>query len=446
MSRAAAALLALCSGAPVFAPVFAPILVPAAALADTPAPPAPMQRAEPQGPSDAEMLERLQSVLRAHGADVHGCYGVALAGRPGLRGEVLLRMWVMPGGAVERVDVLKDSVDNGTLTGCLQDSIRKWRVPELAGGDVQQIVFPLAFKPDDAKPEANKGKLAAAPNNDIRYVVPLSDGKPGPLPGGKLEVRVLVDESFVGPTRGALSRVTIKPSARIALHQHPTATEVLYVIRGMARVRSADNPAPAIAEAGDIIYCPAGLPHSIESAPLAQLELVQLFVPPGPQHVYLDPSARGATVAVQKKKGGTSQGGAGDPKIIKAGAVKPYPILGGKGEVALYLDGTGGAPGSVQRLEAEAGAKVPPHKHDTSDEILYILSGRGQMTVAGQTLPVTAGDAVHLPLGVEHALEVSEKLVAVQLYAPGGPEQRFKTPPQQPPATKPPAAAEPARK
>jgi hypothetical protein len=49
------------------------------------------------------------------------------------------------------------------------------------------------------------------------------------------------------------------------------------------------------------------------------------------------------------------------------------------------------------------------------------------MTVAGQSLPVTPGDAVHLPRRVPHTFEVTERLVAIQCYAPAGPEQRFTT-------------------
>jgi mannose-6-phosphate isomerase-like protein (cupin superfamily) len=69
---------------------------------------------------------------------------------------------------------------------------------------------------------------------------------------------------------------------------------------------------------------------------------------------------------------------------------------------------------------------VPPHQHDTSDEILFILAGKGRMTVNGINYPVGPNDAIRIPKGARHSLDVVEKLVAVQLYAPAGPEQRFK--------------------
>jgi mannose-6-phosphate isomerase-like protein (cupin superfamily) len=50
------------------------------------------------------------------------------------------------------------------------------------------------------------------------------------------------------------------------------------------------------------------------------------------------------------------------------------------------------------------------------------------MEVGGETHAVVADDAIHIPAGVPHSLRVSEKLVALQCYSPGGPEQRFKKP------------------
>jgi mannose-6-phosphate isomerase-like protein (cupin superfamily) len=50
--------------------------------------------------------------------------------------------------------------------------------------------------------------------------------------------------------------------------------------------------------------------------------------------------------------------------------------------------------------------------------------------VAGQQFPIGAGDAFRIPAGAEHSFTVEDKLTAVQIYAPGGPEQRFKSAPE----------------
>ena len=61
-----------------------------------------------------------------------------------------------------------------------------------------------------------------------------------------------------------------------------------------------------------------------------------------------------------------------------------------------------------------------------SDEVIYLLSGKSRTTVSGQTTAMATGDVLTIPRGTPHALEVEADLCAVQVYAPAGPEQRFK--------------------
>jgi quercetin dioxygenase-like cupin family protein len=114
--------------------------------------------------------------------------------------------------------------------------------------------------------------------------------------------------------------------------------------------------------------------------------------------------------------------------VLHAADAPALPIAGGKGTARLFLDGRG-APVAFDQLTAEAGVTIPPHRHEASDEIIYVLAGRGVTTVAGKDYPVAAGDVVHIPKGIEHSLKVTEPLTALQVYAPAGPEQRWKQPP-----------------
>jgi quercetin dioxygenase-like cupin family protein len=113
--------------------------------------------------------------------------------------------------------------------------------------------------------------------------------------------------------------------------------------------------------------------------------------------------------------------------------VKPRPLgaegaaAASKAQVLLHHDNTGNDAGALSLLEMAPGMTVPLHKH-TSIEIIYVLSGHGLMTdITGQERKIGPGDAVYIALGTAHGLKNSggEPLVAVQLYAPGGPEQRF---------------------
>ncbi|MGI9105914.1 MAG: cupin domain-containing protein [Pyrinomonadaceae bacterium] len=51
------------------------------------------------------------------------------------------------------------------------------------------------------------------------------------------------------------------------------------------------------------------------------------------------------------------------------------------------------------------GASVGRHHHVETEEIYYLLAGRGRMTVATETREVAAGDAVFIPRGTIHTLE-----------------------------------------
>jgi mannose-6-phosphate isomerase-like protein (cupin superfamily) len=51
------------------------------------------------------------------------------------------------------------------------------------------------------------------------------------------------------------------------------------------------------------------------------------------------------------------------------------------------------------------GRAVAAHHHRELEEIYYILSGSGRMTVGEQSSEVTAGDAIYVPRGHRHTLE-----------------------------------------
>lgn len=51
------------------------------------------------------------------------------------------------------------------------------------------------------------------------------------------------------------------------------------------------------------------------------------------------------------------------------------------------------------------GRAVTPHHHREIEEIYYIVSGYGLMTVGDETREVEAGDAVYVPRGHRHTLE-----------------------------------------
>ena len=80
--------------------------------------------------------------------------------------------------------------------------------------------------------------------------------------------------------------------------------------------------------------------------------------------------------------------------------------------------------------------EIPRQTHEGSAEILYILSGAGELQIGSEKLKFASEQAIHVPEDQPHSSKFtgSDKTIALQIYAPAGPEQRFKVAPPKPAA------------
>jgi len=67
------------------------------------------------------------------------------------------------------------------------------------------------------------------------------------------------------------------------------------------------------------------------------------------------------------------------------------------------------------------------HTHSGVEEILYVISGKGNQMVAGEQKIITAGMLVHISPGVEHeTINIGwEPLKLLAVYSPSGPEKEL---------------------
>ena len=67
------------------------------------------------------------------------------------------------------------------------------------------------------------------------------------------------------------------------------------------------------------------------------------------------------------------------------------------------------------------GCAVIPHHHRELEEIYYITSGNGVMTVGDESRDVFAGDAIYVPRGLKHSLHNtgSEPIRLLLVCGPG---------------------------
>jgi quercetin dioxygenase-like cupin family protein len=329
--------------------------------------------------SDDEMGRRVQELLHAHQQEVFGCVAAASAsGGAKAEGEMLVRVRVGEGGKAAEADVLKDQSNGGPLGGCLTGKIKSWDLAPLQAAAGDQVVFPLVFKPE----KLHKGEK--------RVLVPMAAQETaGPQ-------RFLVDEETIGePPLATLDLLTLAGNQSTPLKTRPEDEEelVLYVLDGGFKLGA------ETLVAGDVLWLGA---HTDRPA-LQPLDKKPLKL--------LEVRAHGA---------GTGQ------KVVHGAALKTYPIAGGGAATArLLLDGTG-AKLAVDEIEADVGTSIPSHKHSAQDEELYFLGGRSVTTVGKTAYDTAPGDALRISANTAHTLKVTEKLRAIQVYAPSGPEQRFK--------------------
>jgi quercetin dioxygenase-like cupin family protein len=378
---------------------------------------------------EARVADVLQSALVAHGAEVNRCFERALADTLDVAGKIDLSVDVGAGGKVTHAEPARDDVKSPVLLACLEASALTWTLAGIDPGST--VVVPLAFEGQAAQFSI---KVADAPEHGP----PAPGGKHragAPAPAPPFSVKLLVDGATMHAHKAAVAQLTVAPANRIALHRHPGA-EVLYVLRGHARVLGAGGVAPEKLDEGMAVYIPPQMPHAIEnmgrSAPAVLLEV---FVPPGPDRVYRDPkdpAGRAAFEVIHDPKAATNPPGAklivGSPSTaatqsLSGGKIKVTPLLGPAQTGPLEDGGF-----YLGRLEAEPGAQMPRNSHPGAEEIVFVTAGAGELTVGSEKIPFGADEALFLPAGQPHSAKFTgaEKTEMVQIFAPAGPEDRTK--------------------
>jgi quercetin dioxygenase-like cupin family protein len=267
-----------------------------------------------------------------------------------------------------------------------------------------------------------------------RHVVKASEVAVFAPKGGKLEARVLVDGETVNATQASLTLLTLKMDTQLPLHRQ-TSAKVIYVLDGYARVTGLGKAGGKGIDVGpgDAVYVPANTASGLlaKCCKLMPSKFLVLYAPGGPERPYKDPASAktgGWTTPVTAQEKQAPPADAPQPKVVHGKAVADLDVAGGKGKVKILFDADAAGDGQayVGLLTAAAGMAVPEHVHDKESEILWIVSGKGEMIVDGQSQPVEAGEAIHIPAGSKHSFKTDAGLTAVQFYTPSGPEQRFK--------------------
>lgn len=95
--------------------------------------------------------------------------------------------------------------------------------------------------------------------------------------------------------------------------------------------------------------------------------------------------------------------------------------------IRLSADDTGGAFSLVEYSADPDGRSPPPHFHEETDEVIFVLDGTIACTLGEETFEAEAGDTVWIPKGTVHAFSVTGSRPAwlLGIISPGGFEGYF---------------------
>ena len=100
------------------------------------------------------------------------------------------------------------------------------------------------------------------------------------------------------------------------------------------------------------------------------------------------------------------------------------------GQVTIMIDPENSGPTGLCVLTQtlDPGAMVPVHRHEKAEQVLYILSGRGKVSIAGHEIEAKPGVTVHVPKGVAHGIANTEDepLSILETTSPPGFQELFR--------------------
>jgi len=100
------------------------------------------------------------------------------------------------------------------------------------------------------------------------------------------------------------------------------------------------------------------------------------------------------------------------------------------GKVSIMVDpaNTGDTGLCVLVQTLEPGAAIPVHRHEKAEQVFFVLSGRGRVSLAGQEADISARTTVHVPKGVPHGVANTSEgpMALLETTSPSGFQELFR--------------------
>jgi quercetin dioxygenase-like cupin family protein len=93
-------------------------------------------------------------------------------------------------------------------------------------------------------------------------------------------------------------------------------------------------------------------------------------------------------------------------ELIRAGEIRAFQNSGVTSRQLIFPENSKSERLTLTRVTVESGARNPPHRHATSEQVWVALRGTGLLLLdAGRTEPFSEGDIVRFEDGDLHGLE-----------------------------------------
>jgi quercetin dioxygenase-like cupin family protein len=205
------------------------------------------------------------------------------------------------------------------------------------------------------------------------------------------------------------------PKFQVPAHYHKSHAETFYIVSG--QVEWTVGGQTQVLKAGDLVHIPAYTVHSVKVVGNADMRTLMLYQPGGfEEHMWFQESLTPEQLKdpkIQKQLAMLQDFNLPDAKTpLATQPVEHFSFAGkrpsysddGTSDVALSSNTSGGRL-NIQDEVWKVGFSVEPHFHKSHAETFYILDGRVEWTVGGETHVLSRGDAVHIPPNTVHSVK-----------------------------------------
>lgn len=200
----------------------------------------------------------------------------------------------------------------------------------------------------------------------------------------------------VRTTNFSLAHVTMNPGDSSLLHKHRKTKEGYFILQGVGVLHFGKKGYDI--QRGDFISIPVGTPHRLKNLGSKALEHLVVSVPPfdaADVQVVRDRTESRGIERLNRNK-----------EIVEASDGASVQELNSLEE--RQRTGVGLAVGTLP-----AGKASREHYHKETDEVYYVVSGRGSVVLDGKKYGVKKGTVVLVPKGVTHHLESNGRKIEV---------------------------------